>query len=93
MNQMSEKDDMEEFTALASRFIELANTMKGEGKPLQMINAALMSASATYGTYVYAGNEGYLKPSGVKKLVDTYNNQVDNIQKIKKQAAEQGKAV
>jgi hypothetical protein len=87
---MSEKAELEEFTALASRFIELANSMKQEGKPLPMINAALMSASATYGTYIYAGNEGYLKPSGVKKLVDTYSNQVENIQKLKKQAAEQG---
>ncbi|MCG7933724.1 MAG: DUF3144 domain-containing protein, partial [Candidatus Thiodiazotropha taylori] len=76
--------------ALASRFIELANKMKEEGKPVQMVNAALMSASATYGTYIHAGNEGYLQPSGVKKLVDTYSNQVENIQKIKKQATEQG---
>ncbi|MBV2120065.1 MAG: DUF3144 domain-containing protein [Candidatus Thiodiazotropha sp. (ex Ctena orbiculata)] len=87
---MSEKADIEEFTALASRFIELANKMKEEGKPVQMVNAALMSASATYGTYIHAGNEGYLQPSGVKKLVDTYSNQVENIQKIKKQATEQG---
>ncbi len=86
---MSEKADIEEFTALAGRFIELANKMKDEGKPLQMVNAALMSASATYGTYIYAGNAGYLKPGGVKKLIDTYRTQVENIQQIKKQAAGQ----
>jgi hypothetical protein len=83
-----EKSDIKEFTQLAERFIQLANEMKSEGKPLQMINAALMSASATYGTYVFAGNQGYLKSSGVKKLIEAYSNQVDNIQQIKKRTAE-----
>lgn len=86
---MSETNDIEEFTALSERFISLANEMKSEGKPIQMINAALMSASATYGTYIFAGNEGYLKPGGVKKLTDAFANQVNNIQQIKKKAAEQ----
>jgi hypothetical protein len=85
---MTDNADMTEFTSLAERFITLANKMKDEGKPVQMINAALMSASATYGTYIFAGNQGYLKSSGVKKLVDAYSNQVENIQQLKKQASE-----
>jgi uncharacterized protein YukE len=87
---MPDNSNMEEFTALAERFIQLANEMKNEGKTLQMINAAMMSASATYATYIFAGNQGYLKPDGVKKLVDAYRNQVENIQQIKKSATEQG---
>lgn len=73
---------------MAERFIALANEIKNEGKPLPLVNAALMSASATYGTYMAAGNEGYLKPSGVDRLVDAYRAQVSNIQEIKRKTLE-----
>ncbi|MCU7904615.1 MAG: DUF3144 domain-containing protein [Candidatus Thiodiazotropha sp. (ex Epidulcina cf. delphinae)] len=83
---MSDKtEQLAEFTALVERFVQLANEMKGAGKPLPMINAALMSASATYGTYVAAGNDGCLRPSGVDKVVDAYRNQVIKIQELKRQ--------
>ncbi len=86
---MSDKDtEFTEFTAVAERFIALANEIKSEGKPLALVNAALMSASATYSTYVTAGNQGYLKPGGVDRLVDTYRAQLANIQDIKRKAAE-----
>ncbi|MET0027157.1 MAG: DUF3144 domain-containing protein [Candidatus Thiodiazotropha sp.] len=87
---MTETNDLKEFTELSERFIQLANEMKSEGKPLPMINAALLSASATYGTYIFAGNAGYLKPTGVDKLVSTFRLQVESIQKIKQQAAAAG---
>ncbi|MCU7929624.1 MAG: DUF3144 domain-containing protein [Candidatus Thiodiazotropha sp. (ex Codakia rugifera)] len=77
-----------EFTELAERFIALANEIKNEGKPLALVNAALMSASATYGTYAAAGNQGYLKQGGVDRLVDAYRAQVSNIQEIKKRVVE-----
>jgi hypothetical protein len=76
--------EIREFTKLVERFVRLANEMKEEGKSLATINAALMSASATYGSYVAAGNEGYLKPSGVDKLVDAYRHHVVRVQDIKK---------
>ncbi|MES9828522.1 MAG: DUF3144 domain-containing protein [Candidatus Thiodiazotropha endolucinida] len=86
---MSDQEtEFAEFTAVAERFIALANEIKSEGKPLPLVNAALMSASATYSTYVAAGNQGYLKPSGVDRLVDTYRAQLANIQEIKRKAAE-----
>ncbi|MES9814079.1 MAG: DUF3144 domain-containing protein [Candidatus Thiodiazotropha sp.] len=86
---MSDQEtEIAEFTAVAERFIALANEIKSEGKPLPLVNAALMSASATYSTYVAAGNQGYLKPSGVDRLVDTYRAQLANIQEIKRKAAE-----
>lgn len=76
--------EIREFTKLVERFVQLANEMKDEGKSLAAINAALMSASATYGSYVAAGNEGYLKPSGVDKLVDSYRHHAVRVQDIKK---------
>jgi hypothetical protein len=91
MTKMSKSDhtaELAEFTAVAERFIALANEIKNEGKPLALVNAALMSASATYGTYAAAGNQGYLKPSGVDRLVETYRAQVANIQEIKRQTLE-----
>jgi hypothetical protein len=91
MTKMSKSDhtaELAEFTAVAERFIALANEIKNEGKPLPLVNAALMSASATYGTYVAAGNQGYLKPSGVDRLVDAYRSQVANIQEVKRQTLE-----
>jgi hypothetical protein len=77
-------DKMQEFTELVERFVGLANEMKEEGKSLSTINSALMSASATYSSYVAAGNEGYLQPSGVDKLVDVYRNHAIRVQELKK---------
>ncbi|MES9969273.1 MAG: DUF3144 domain-containing protein [Candidatus Thiodiazotropha sp.] len=86
---MSDQEtDFAEFTAVAERFIALANEIKNEGKPLALVNAALMSASATYSTYVTAGNQGYLKPSGIDRMVNTYRAQLANIQDIKRKAVE-----
>jgi DNA-binding NarL/FixJ family response regulator len=86
---MTDKEtEFAEFTAVAERFIALANEIKSEGKPLPLVNAAFMSASATYSTYVAAGNEGYLKPSGIDRLVDAYRAQLANIQEIKRKSVE-----
>jgi fatty acid-binding protein DegV len=77
-------EEIQEFTKLVERFVEVANEMKNEGKRLTTINAALMSASATYGSYIAAGNVGYLQPSGVDKLVDAYRHHALRVQEIKK---------
>ena len=78
------QDQMIEFTDLAKQFIDLANTMKNDGKDTNMINAALMSASCTYATYATSGNDGYLKASGVDKVVALYKRNLINLQNIKK---------
>ncbi len=70
-----------------NRLIELANQMKDEGINPQVISAALMSASGLYSTFVHAGNEGYLRDSGIKKLVVAYERRVKEIQKYKKSVA------
>lgn len=84
---MAEKS-MHEYNLLSGRFIALANEMKDEGKDLQMVNAALMSASGIYATYTAAGNDGGLNPSGVDKVVAVYKTNLENIQKLKQQQSE-----
>jgi len=66
------------------QFIELANTMNDEGYDPQLISAALMSASGIYATYVSAGNDGGLQPSGVDKVVMMYRRNLEHIQELKK---------
>ena len=74
---------------LSSRFIELANEMKDAGQDIKRISSGLMQASAIYATYVAAGNEGYLRDSGVKKVADVYVNGLRELQQLKKAVAEQ----
>lgn len=78
---------MAEYNALAARFIELANQMSQEGKSAAMVNAALMSASGIYATFVAAGNTGYLKTSGINKVTAVYRQNLVNVQKFKEQQA------
>ena len=75
---------MDEYNALAKRFITLANQMKDEGKPIQMVNASLMSASSIYATYTAAGDEGGLTESGVEKVAAVYKQNLESVQEIKK---------
>lgn len=67
-----------------NRFIELANRMKDEGVEPALVNGALMTASGIYATYVAAGADGALEPSGVRKVVDLYENTLEKFQNIKK---------
>jgi hypothetical protein len=86
---MNNNKKMDEYNALAKRFITLANQMKDEGKPMQMVNASLMSASGIYATYTAAGDEGGVTESGVEKIVAVYKQNLESVQKIKKMQAEQ----
>ncbi len=69
---------------LLGRFIQLANSIKDEGTPVEAVNTALMLASCTYATYVGAGNEGYLKEGGVNKIAEVYKQNLASLQKAKK---------
>lgn len=75
-----------------NKFIELANQLKEEEIDTNLVNGALMTASGVYATYVAAGNEGALEPSGVKKVVDIYKRTLEHHQKIKKGQVEQQQA-
>lgn len=77
--------DMEKHNDCTSRFVELANEMKEEGTDIRIVNAALMAASGIYATYSTAGNAGALEPTGVDKVVTLYRQNLEHIQKRKKE--------
>ncbi len=72
-----------------AEFIELANKLKDNGGDIEVISAALMSASGIYATYTTSGNEGYLHESGIDKVVEVYKNNLNYIQNLKKAQAEE----
>jgi hypothetical protein len=76
--------DTERHQQCMQRFIELANAMKREGIPSQVVSAGLMTASGVYATYVAAGNQGGLTPSGVEKITEAYRQQLEQVQRVKK---------
>lgn len=84
----SKQEQMAAYNKLAERFIALANEMKEEGHAIDMVSAAMMSASGTYATYVAAGNDGYLKQGGVDKVVAAYRKNLISVQGFKKKLAE-----
>ena len=79
-----------EYNEATSRFIDLANKMKAEGTAPNVVNAALMSASCVYATYVAAGNVGYLKQGGIDKVTETYRANLSSVQELKKRKVELG---
>ncbi len=70
-----------------SEFVELANKLKDDGGDIQVISAALMSASGIYATYTTSGNEGFLHESGIEKVTQVYKNNLTFIQNLKKSQA------
>lgn len=84
--------DMELHNQLTHRFIEMANAMKEEGADIRVVNAALMAASGVYATYTVAGNAGALEPTGVDKVVSLYRQNLEHIQKRKKDEVLSGNA-
>jgi hypothetical protein len=80
--------DRASHTHCTHKFIGLANELKDEGYDIQLISAALMSASGIYATYASAGNEGGLQPSGVDKVVMMYRRNLEHIQEAKKAQVE-----
>ena len=72
------------------RFIDLANEMKDEGLPTELISAALMSASGVYATYVAAGesNNGVLQASGVNKVAEMFHQTLAHIHDRKRDEIE-----
>ena len=67
-----------------NRFVELANKMKDEGLDPSLISGALMTASGIYATYLAAGNNAALEPSGVDKVCLVYRNTLERFQSLKK---------
>ena len=78
---MSDRESHDECTR---KFIDLANQLKDLGHSPQLVNAALMAASGIYATFISAGNQGGLQPSGVDKVVMMYRRNLEHIQERKK---------
>ncbi len=82
MNDPRERDA--QIMAMVKEFIDVANRLQDEGKPTEIINASLMLASGTYATYLAAGNNGYLKEGGIRKVSEAYKTNLERLQEIKK---------
>ena len=78
---MSEREDHNKCT---TRFIDLANELKNEGHSPQLVSASMMAASGIYATFIAAGNNGGLQPSGVDRVVMMYRRNLEHIQERKK---------
>lgn len=77
-------NDQEKHQYCTNKFIELANQLKKEEIDPTVVSGGLMTASCVYATYVAAGNNGALEPSGVDKVVAIYRRTLEHHQKIKK---------
>ena len=80
--------DQENHRYCTNKFIELANQLKEEDIDVTLISGALMTASGIYATYVAAGNEGALEPSGVDKVVELYRRTLEHHQSVKRSSLE-----
>lgn len=85
-------NDMDLHNDCTRRFIELANEMKESGTDIRIVSAALMASSGIYATYTVAGNAGALEPTGVDKVVAMFRQNLEHIQKRKKEEIQAGNA-
>ena len=76
--------DHEKHQYCTNEFIQLANKLKDEKIDPALVSGALMTASGIYATYIAAGNDGALEPSGVEKVVELYRRTLEHYQTIKK---------
>lgn len=74
----------EQILGMIDQFVEVANRLKDEGNNTDLVNAAFMLASGTYATYLAAGNEGYLKEDGIRKVAKAYQHNLELLQNLKK---------
>jgi len=77
-------NDQEKHLYCTNKFIALANELKDEGTDPSMVSGALMTAASIYATYVGAGSNGALEPSGVDKVVSIFRRTMEHHQVIKK---------
>jgi hypothetical protein len=82
--------DAEQHKQATNQFIDLANVLKNQDMDPALVSGALMTASAIYATYVAAGNQGALEPTGVDKVVDLYRRTLEHFQEVKRQGLESG---
>jgi hypothetical protein len=76
--------DADKHQYCTNKFIELANQLKNEDIDTTMVSGALMTASGTYATFVAAGNDGALEPTGVDKVIALYRKTLEHHQVVKR---------
>jgi hypothetical protein len=77
-------NDAQQHRYCTNKFIELANELKTENIDISVVSGSLMTASAVYATYVAAGNNGTLNPSGVDKVMAIYRRTLEHHQATKR---------
>ena len=77
-------NDQEKHMYCTNKFIELANDLKKEDIEIVMVSGSLMTASCIYATYIAAGNNGALEPSGIDKVIQLYRRTLEHHQAVKK---------
>jgi hypothetical protein len=82
-------EEQEQHRYCTNKFIELANQLKDEKIDPALVSGALMTASGIYATFVAAGNQGALEPSGVDKVVAVYRRTLEHHQNVKKAQLQQ----
>lgn len=82
-------EEQEQHRYCTNKFIELANQLKDEKIDPALVSGALMTASGIYATFVAAGNQGALEPSGVDKVVAVYRRTLEHHQVVKKAQLQQ----
>ena len=82
-------NDAEKHKYCTNKFIELANALKKEDIDSVMVSGSLMTASCIYATYVAAGNNGALEPSGIDKVIQLYRRTLEHHQVVKKAQLQQ----
>ena len=78
------KNDAAQLSDAVNRFIDLANNIKNEDVDVNIVAAALMSASGIYSTYAAGGNQGGLTEKGVEKVAAAYKTELARIQQVKR---------
>jgi len=76
---------VEQLEQATNRLIELANQLHHEGIDRQVVSSALMGASAIYATYTAAGNDGFLRDSGIDRVTEVYRKHLAFIQTKKQE--------
>lgn len=77
-------NDQEKHQYCTNKFIKLANELGKEGIDTPLVSGSLMTASGIYATFLGAGNQGILEPSGVDKVVEVYRRTLEQTQAAKK---------
>lgn len=81
---MADQQTEQQHDIVMHRFLDLANQVKEEGVPVNVVASALMVGNCIYSIYALAGNEGVLNDEGVDELVSAFRRQLEQIQEAKR---------